>query len=56
MASKEMFGMAILTHGEDHGSLFTYDHEMHLNEYISPIKMNPTLVGKPKVIMPLPVC
>lgn len=49
MANKEMFGMAILTHGEDHGVLFTYDEEMYLNEYIDAIKMNQTLVGKPKV-------
>ena len=49
MKNCEMFAMAILTHGEDHGRLFTFDHELHLNDYIKPIKMNDTLVGKPKV-------
>ena len=45
MRNCEMFAMAILTHGEDHGRLFTFDHELHLNDYIKPIKMNDTLVG-----------
>jgi len=49
MKNCEMFAMAILTHGEDHGRLFTYDDEMHLNDYIKPIKMNEYLVGKPKL-------
>jgi hypothetical protein len=49
MSGAEMFGMAILSHGEDHGRLFNYDSDLFLNDYINPIKTNPTLVGKPKV-------
>ena len=49
MTKCDMFGMAILTHGEENGKLFTRDEEMNLNEFIHPIKMNPTLVQKPKV-------
>jgi len=49
MSNCDMFGMAILTHGEQNGKLFTRDEEMNLNEFIYPIKMNKTLVQKPKV-------
>ena len=49
MVQRELFGMAILTHGGENGQLFTHDDHMNLNEFIEPIKMNSSLVNKPKV-------
>lgn len=45
----QMFGLAILTHGGENNTLYTYDEPMKLNEFINAIKHNPTLAGKPKV-------
>ena len=43
----------ILTHGEKHGTIYTYDHELNLNKDIID-KILPTkceqLAGKPKLI------
>ena len=60
----EMFGLAIMTHGDAQGwprcfFQFLYDFELgivsakdkmlHISSFINPIKSNPTLVGKPKL-------
>ena len=45
-----MFGMAILTHGEQNGLLMANDFALYLHDFVDPIKYNPTLIGKPKVI------
>ena len=49
----QMFGMAIMTHGDEGGILHTYKATEHmiLNEYVDAIKQNKTLAGKPKVIV-----
>ena len=44
-----MFGMAILTHGEERGVLLTADEKMNIKEFVDEIKMNSTLIQKPKV-------
>ena len=45
----EMIAVAVLTHGEDNGILMASDHFMNIEDFIEPIKLNPTLIGKPKV-------
>ena len=45
----QMFGLAILTHGAENKTLYTYNEPMKLNRFINAIKHNPTLAGKPKV-------
>lgn len=46
----QMFGLAILTHGGENNTLYTYDKPMKLNDFVNAIKHNPTLAGKPKLI------
>ena len=49
MSECETFGMAILTHGEADGILMVHDSNMHITEFVDPIKRNITLLSKPKV-------
>jgi len=44
-----MFGLSVLTHGEDDGLLMAFDGPMHVADLVDPIKTNLTLLGKPKV-------
>jgi len=45
----EMFGLAIMTHGDAQGIVSAKDKMLHISSFINPIKSNPTLVGKPKL-------
>ncbi|CAG5103964.1 Oidioi.mRNA.OKI2018_I69.chr1.g1020.t1.cds [Oikopleura dioica] len=45
----EMFGLALLTHGDAQGIVSAKDKMLHISSFIDPIKSNPTLVGKPKL-------
>ena len=49
MADCEMFGMAVLSHGEQDGIVMTADCAIHVNDFVEPIKQNLTMLGKPKV-------
>jgi len=49
LKDSEMIAVAILTRGEQNGILMTHDQFMDIGDFIDPIKLNPTLIGKPKV-------
>jgi len=45
MADCEMFGMAVMSHGMEFGTIKAYDRDMHISEFVDPIKHNITLHG-----------
>jgi len=47
-ADFDMFGMAITSHGDEKGVIYVHDSYLLLNDFVNALKVNKTLLRKPK--------